>query len=217
MSVPSLAVLASGSGTNLQAILDAVAGGRLSARVGVVVSDRPGAGALRRAESAGLPTVLLPLTDRRNQEARAAHDTLLANVVADFDPDLIVLAGWMLILGPAFLNRFAGRMINVHPALLPDDDRDVVSTSVGEIPALRGSRTVRDALTRRLPITGATVHYVTATVDAGPVILREEIPILPGDVEECLHERIKAVEHRLLPQAIDLAVADHQRRDASPR
>ena len=217
MSVPSLAVLASGSGTNLQAILDAVADESLIARVGVVVSDRPGAGALGRAEVAGVPTVLLPLTDRRNQEERSAHDTLLANVVAAFDPDLIVLAGWMLILGPAFLARFAGRMINVHPALLPDDDRDVVSTSVGEIPALRGSRTVRDALTRRLPITGATVHYVTATVDAGPVILREEIPILPGDVEECLHERIKAVEHRLLPQAIDLAVADHQRRDASPR
>jgi phosphoribosylglycinamide formyltransferase-1 len=202
VTVPSLAVLASGSGTNLQAILDTVADGRLSARVSVVISDKPGAGALRRAEAAGVPTMLLPLTDRRNQEERTAHDTLLAAVVAAFDPDLIVLAGWMLVLGPVFLDRFAGRMINVHPALLPDGVSDVVPTSVGEIPALRGPRTVRDALTRRLPITGATVHHVTETVDAGPVILREEVPILPGDDEHCLHERIKAVEHRLLPEAI---------------
>ena len=204
----SLAVLASGSGTNLQAILDAVGSGNLEARVGVVVSDKPRCGALRRAEAADLPTVLLPLASRRESVVRANHDALLTRVVTAFDPDLIVLAGWMLILGPHFLDRFAGRIINVHPALLPDGAGESVSTSHGEIPALRGPRTVRDALTRGLPVTGATVHYVTETVDAGPVILREEVPILPGDDEARLHARIKAVEHRLLCTAIDLAGRD---------
>jgi phosphoribosylglycinamide formyltransferase 1 len=210
VNLPSLAVLASGAGTNLQAILDAIGDGRLNARVAAVVSDRAGSGALRRAETAGVPAVLLPLADRKDHEARAAYDALLTGVVAAFDPDLIALAGWMLILGPAFLDRFAGRIVNVHPALLPDGDGDTVSTSHGEIPALRGPRTVRDALTRGLPLTGATVHYVTETVDAGPVILREEVPILPGDDEHCLHERIKAVEHRLLPEAI-VRVLQNQR------
>jgi phosphoribosylglycinamide formyltransferase 1 len=217
VSLPSLAVLASGAGTNLQAVLDAIGDGRLDARVAAVISDKPGSGALRRAEAAGVPAVLLPLADRKDPDSRAAYDARLADVVATFDPDLIVLAGWMLILGPAFLDRFAGRIVNVHPALLPDGDGDTVPTSHGEIPALRGPRTVREALARKLPLTGATVHFVTETVDAGPVILREEVLILPGDDEQCLHERIKAVEHRLLPEAIARALADQRRVDGMPK
>ena len=167
----------------------------------VVVSDRADAGALRRAAAAGVATVSLPLADRRDPVVREAYDRRLAAVIGAFEPDLIVLAGWMLILGPRFLNTFPGRIVNVHPALLPDGDGVEVLTSHGRLPALRGPRTVRDALRQRLPATGATVHYVTSVVDCGPVILREEVAILPDDDEVGLHERIKSVEHRLLPRA----------------
>ena len=202
-----IAVLASGSGTNLQALLDAAARGSLEAEVAVVVSDRADAGALRRAVAAGVATISLPLTDRRDPVVREAYDRQLAAATAAFEPDLIVLAGWMLILGPLFLNAFPGRIVNVHPALLPDGEGVEVLTSHGRLPALRGQRTVRDALRQRLPATGATVHFVTNSVDCGPVILREEVPILPDDDEDQLHERIKSVEHRLLPRGVAMALA----------
>jgi phosphoribosylglycinamide formyltransferase 1 len=205
--VPRIAVLASGSGTNLQALLDATRHGTVEAEVAVVVSDHADAGALRRAAAAGVATVWLPLVNRLDAVAREAYDRRLAAVTSAFEPDLIVLAGWMLILTPPFLDRFSGRVVNVHPALLPDGEGIEVLTSHGRLPALRGPRAVRDALTKRLPATGATVHYVTNAVDCGPVILREEVPILPGDDEVQLHERIKAVEHRLLPRAITMALA----------
>ena len=201
-----IAVLASGSGTNLQALLDATAGGTLEAEVAVVVSDRTDAGALRRAAAAGVAAVSLPLGDRHDPVVRQAYDRRLAELLHAFEPDLIVLAGWMLILTPMFLDRFPGRIVNVHPALLPDGGGIEVLTSHGRLPALRGPRAVRDALRRRLPATGATVHYVTTTVDSGPVILREEVPVLPGDDEIRLHERIKSVEHRLLPRAVAMAL-----------
>jgi phosphoribosylglycinamide formyltransferase 1 len=197
-----LAVLASGSGTNLQALLDATACGTLEAEVTVVVSDRADSGALRRAAAAGVATVSLPLGDRHNPVVREAYDRLHA-----FEPDLIVLAGWMLILTSGFLDRFPGRIVNVHPALLPDGGGIEVLTSHGRLPALRGSRAVRDALRQRLPATGATVHYVTNAVDSGPVILQEEVPVFPDDDESRLHERIKSVEHRLLPRAVAMALA----------
>jgi phosphoribosylglycinamide formyltransferase 1 len=206
--LPRIAVLASGSGTNLQSLLDATACGALQGEVAVVISDRADAGALRRAEVAGVAAVSLPLGERRDPVARAAYDRRLAEVLRAFEPDLIVLAGWMLILTPAFLDAFPGRIVNVHPALLPDRGGDRVLTSYGRLPALRGSRAVRDALRRRLPATGATVHFVTNEVDSGPVILREEVPVLSDDDEVRLHARIKAVEHRLLPRAVAMALAE---------
>jgi phosphoribosylglycinamide formyltransferase 1 len=206
LPLPRIAVLASGSGTNLQALLDATAHGTVEAEVAVVVSDRVDAGALRRASAAGVATVWLPLVDRLDPVVREAYDRRLAVVTSAFEPDLIVLAGWMLILGPRFLNMFPGRIVNVHPALLPDGDGAEVLTSHGRLPALRGPRTVRDALRQRLPATGATVHYVTNAVDCGPVILREEVPILPDEDEGQLHERIKSIEHRLLPRAVAMAL-----------
>lgn len=203
-----IAVLASGSGTNLQALLDAVATGALDARVAVVISDRAESGALRRAVAADVAALALPLADRHDPAAREAYDRQLADILAAFHSDLIVLAGWMLILHEAFLDRFPSRVLNVHPALLPDGEAVEVLTSHGLLPVLRGPRPVRDALQRRFPVTGATVHYVTRAVDTGPVILREEVPVLPDDDEESLHERIKAVEHRLLPRAVGMALAD---------
>jgi phosphoribosylglycinamide formyltransferase 1 len=205
--LPRIAVLASGSGTNLQALLDATACGTLAAEVAVVVSDRADACALRRAASAGVATVSLPLGDRHDPVVRDAYDRRLADVLHAFEPDLIVLAGWMLILTSGILDRFPGRIVNVHPALLPDGGGAEVLTSHGRLPALRGSRAVRDALRQRLPATGATVHYVTTAVDSGPVILQEEVLVLPDDDEVRLHERIKSVEHRLLPRAVAMALA----------
>jgi phosphoribosylglycinamide formyltransferase 1 len=205
--VKRLAILASGSGTNAQALLDATRCGDLDASVAVVVSNRADAGALGRATAAGVAAVYLPLSDRRDAHVREVFDRQLADVLLVFRPDLIVLAGWMLILTPAFLARFPGRIINVHPALLPDGDGAEVTTSRGRLPALRGPRVVRDALAKQLPVTGATVHYVTTTVDSGPVLLCEEVTIYPDDDETRLHERIKWVEHRLLPRAVAMALA----------
>jgi phosphoribosylglycinamide formyltransferase-1 len=206
--MPRLAVLASGSGTNLQALLDAIAAGELAAEVAVVVSNQPNSGALARAAAAGVPGVSLPLANRRDLVVREAYDRQLADVIAAFAPDLIVLAGWMLILSPAFLDRYPGRIVNIHPALLPSDGGNEVASSHGALPALRGPRVVRDALARRLPVTGATTHWVTATVDSGPVILCEEVTIAPDDDEARLHERIKHVEHRLLPRAVAQALVE---------
>lgn len=215
--MPRLAVLASGSGTNLQSLLDAIASGELLAEIAVVVSNQPGSGALARATAASVPGVSLPLANRRDTVAREAYDRRLADVVAAFAPDLIVLAGWMLILSPAFLDRFPGRIVNIHPALLPSDGGDEVASSQGALPALRGPRVVRDALAQGLPITGATTHWVTATVDSGPVILCEEVTIAPEDDEARLHERIKHVEHRLLPRAVAQALTEISERSQFSR
>jgi phosphoribosylglycinamide formyltransferase-1 len=211
--VKRLVILASGSGTNAQAIFDAAQQREIDAQVVLLVSNRSGSVAMTRAQSAEVPTLFLPLSNRRDPQIRESYDRQLADAVATFRPDIIVLAGWMLILSPSFLTRFPGRIINVHPALLPDGAEDEVLSSQGRLPALRGPRVVRDALALQLPLTGATVHYVTETVDAGPVILREEVPIYPDDDEMELHERIKAVEHRLLPRAANMALAAARTRE----
>ena len=130
---------------------------------------------------------------------------------------MYVLAGWMLILGEPVLDRFPGRVVNVHPALLPDGSDDQVQSSCGPIPVLRGAHAVRDALQQGLPVTGATVHVVTPVVDTGPVLLREEVPILAGDDQERLHARIKQVEHELLPRAVGLALANQEAKESTWR
>lgn len=203
-----IVVLASGSGSNLQALIDAVQCGKLQATIAAVFSDRPEAGALQRAVHAGIPAVTVPLHDRRNPAARDEFEQRLAEEIAAFAPDLLVLAGWMLILGQPVLERYQGRVINVHPALLPDGPEDEIESSYGLVPVLRGAHAVRDALRQGLPLTGATVHVVTPVVDTGPVLLREEVPILEGDDQDRLHERIKHVEHELLPRAVALALAN---------
>ncbi|MGI9252152.1 MAG: phosphoribosylglycinamide formyltransferase [Thermomicrobiales bacterium] len=215
MSGNRIAVLASGSGTNLQSLLDACAAGSLDAAIVGVVSDHQ-SGALLRAVKARVPGHYLPVSDRTDAAERAAHDAKLADTLAGMRPDLVVLAGWMLLLGPVTLERFAGRIINVHPALLPEDAGDTVASSRGPVPAIRGARAVRDALRQGLPVTGATVHVVTAELDAGPVVLRQEVAIEPGDDESSLHERIKMVEHTLLPRAVAMVLAGTSAPGAAP-
>jgi phosphoribosylamine--glycine ligase len=193
-SAPRIGVLASGEGSNLQAIIDACRDGAIDAEIAIVVSHNPMAQALSRAEHAGIPAFTVPLQDRRDPVARRRHEQRLLELLAPLDLDLLVLAGWMRILSADFLARCPCPLINVHPALL-----DPVS-----IPVLRGAHAVRDAIALGLPYTGVSVHVVTPEVDAGPVILSEPVEIHTNDDEESLYRRIKVVEHRLLPQAVQI-------------
>ena len=182
----AVGVLASGSGSNLQALLDAAAGGRLAARIAVVICNVPGAGALERARNAGVPAVCLPHCDYPTREAfeAAVEETLRAHGV-----ELVVLAGFMRILGGAFVRRWWGKLVNVHPALLPS------------FPGTHGARQALDAGVR---ITGCTVHLVDEGTDTGPILAQAAVPVLPDDTEASLQARIQAQEHRLLPWAVDL-------------
>ncbi|MEI7643224.1 MAG: phosphoribosylglycinamide formyltransferase [Chloroflexales bacterium] len=209
-----IAVLISGSGSNLQALFDAQDQGDLGgAEVALVVSDRGDAYGLQRALARGVAAAHVPIPAApggpARQAARAAWEQRLANVVAAFTPDLVVLAGFMRILSPDFLQHFPDRVINQHPALLPADGGDTVTTSAGlVIPALRGAHVVPDALRHRLPVTGCTIHRVTPRVDDGPILAQAEVPVLPGDDQASLHERIKTHERRMIVQVVrELAAA----------
>lgn len=177
-------VLLSGSGTLLQALLDACAAGDVDAEVVGVVADQAGAFGLERARNAGVPAVSHELPKGAD---RAAWDAALADVVAAFQPDLVVSAGFMKLLGEAFLHRFGGRTINTHPALLPS------------FPGMHGPR---DALRAGVKVAGATVFVVDAGVDTGRILLQGAVDVLPDDDVDSLHERIKVVERRLLVQAV---------------
>lgn len=182
-------VLASGNGSNLQAILDACASGALPAQVVAVVSDKPSAFALQRAADAGVPSVHI---GRHEGEARTDYDARLADLVAGFSPDLVVLAGWMRILTTDFLGWFPGRVINLHPA------------RPGELPGTHAiERAWHEALAGERTATGVMVHLVPDEgVDDGPVLATEDVPILPDDTLELLETRVHAVEHRLLVDTI---------------
>lgn len=181
LPVPArVVVLVSGSGTLLQALLDATGAADYPARVVAVGSDRKGVEGLARAERAGVPTFAVPV---REHADRAAWNEALTGAVVEHRPDLVVSAGFMKILGPAFLAGIGCPMINTHPALLP---------------AFPGVRGVADALAYGVKVTGATVHLVDAGVDTGPVLAQSAVPVRPDDTEDTLHERIKIEERRLL-------------------
>ncbi|MFJ4099093.1 phosphoribosylglycinamide formyltransferase [Amycolatopsis japonica] len=180
-----LVVLASGSGTLLQAVLDAVEKPNFPAKVVAVGADRTGVAALTRAEHAGVPSFTVRMADHPD---RAAWDKAITEAVAAYQPDLVVSAGFMKILGAEFLARFPGRVINTHPALLP---------------SFPGAHAVADALAMAVKVTGSTVHFVDAGVDTGPIIAQEPVIVEPDDDENVLHERIKAVERRLLVETIE--------------
>lgn len=188
-----LAVLISGNGSNLQAIIDAVAAGSLDARIAVVVSNRKAAYGLERARRAHIPDRYFPLKPYRDaQRSRAEYDADLAALVNEYTPDWVVLAGWMHILSEAFLGRFPSRVVNLHPAL------------PGQFP---GAHAIDDALAAfargEVEQTGVMVHLVPdARVDEGPALAEQAVPIRAGDTRETLAERIHAVEHRLLVETL---------------
>ena len=220
-----VAVLLSGSGSNLQALLDAQDAGSLGAEVGLVLSDRADAYGLQRALGRSIPTAFVPLPrvagpPAARAAARADWERRLLGVLNTFAYDLVLLSGFMRVLSADFLAGCRAPVLNQHPALLPDPGHpfdasaasggDTVTTSAGiVIPALRGAHVVADALRRGLPVTGCTIHRVTPAVDDGPVLARAEVPILPGDDEAALHERIKAAERRLLVEVIARLAREH--------
>ncbi|MEU4827597.1 phosphoribosylglycinamide formyltransferase [Actinomadura citrea] len=185
-----LVVLVSGAGTNLQALLDACADPAYGAKVVAVGADRPDIAGTERAERAGLPAFTLCIPDF---PSRDDWDAALAETVAEYEPDLVVSAGFMKILGPRFLARFGGRTVNTHPALLP---------------SFPGAHAVRDALAYGVKVTGCTVHFVDEGVDTGPVIAQETVPVGWHDDEDSLHERIKQVERRLLVDVVGRLARD---------
>lgn len=184
-SVLSLAVLASGTGTNLQAILDACASGLVKAKVAVVVSDKPTALALDRARKAGVDGIFVDPKGR----TREGHETAVLDVLKQHAVGLVCLAGYMRILGPTLVRAFPQRIVNVHPALLPS------------FPGLHGQR---QALEWGAKVTGCTTHFVDAEVDHGPIILQAAVPVLDDDTEDTLAKRILEQEHRIYPLTVHL-------------
>lgn len=185
-----LVVLVSGAGTILQALLDACADPAYGATVVAVGADRPGVAALERAEAAGVPVFVRRVQD---YEDRESWDLALTDAVAAYDPDLVVLAGFMKLTGSKFLARFHGRTINTHPALLPS------------FPGMNGPR---DALAHGVKVTGCTVFVVDEGVDGGPIIEQAAVPVLSSDDEDSLHERIKSVERSVVVETVGRMVRD---------
>jgi phosphoribosylglycinamide formyltransferase-1 len=195
-----IVVLASGSGTNLQAILDQLHGGEEGIEVAGVGSDKPDARALERARQAGVETAVFPTSE---YEDRAARDRALGDWIEERQADLVVLAGYMQLLSPEFVGRFRNRVINVHPALLP---------------AFPGIDAVQQAIDHGSKITGVTVHFVDEGVDSGPIILQRPVPVAPSRDWEETERAIHATEHELLPETIRLIAAGRVRIDeANPR
>lgn len=180
-----IVALISGSGSNMEALADACEGGGVRGEVVAVVADRDCDG-LRLAEKRGIDAHLIEFSSFAEREE---WSTALRAQVQSYEPDLVVSAGFMRILAPAFVDAFAGKLINLHPALLP---------------AFPGAHGVRDALEHGVKVTGSTVHFVDHLVDHGPILLQEAVSVKPGDTVDTLHARIKAVEHRLLPEACRL-------------
>lgn len=186
MPVPAtrLVVLVSGAGTNLQALLDACEDPAYGARVVAVGADREAIEGLARADRAGVPTFVRKVPDFTS---RGHWDSTLTDTVAAFEPDLVVLAGFMKLVGPEFLGRFAGRVVNTHPALCP---------------AFPGTSGPADALTYGVKVTGATLFVVDEGVDTGPIIAQTTVPVEDADDVESLHERIKVAERSMLVETV---------------
>jgi formyltetrahydrofolate-dependent phosphoribosylglycinamide formyltransferase len=194
MTEARLVVMASGGGSNLQAIIDGCADGRIAATVAAVVTNVASAGALARAQRSGIPVVVLAPD---SGEARRAYDERLAAAVAPYEPAWVVLAGWMRVLTSAFLDQFPGRVVNLHPAL------------PGELPGLHAiERAYDEARSGRRAVTGVMVHLVPDEgVDDGPVLATATVPIHPNDTLAALEERVHAAEHALLVTTIGRVVA----------
>jgi phosphoribosylglycinamide formyltransferase-1 len=185
-----LVVLVSGTGTNLQALIDACEDPEFGARVVAVGSDRPGTGAVKRAEHAAIPTFVRRVPDFPD---RAAWDCSITEAVTSHAPDLVVLAGFMKLVGRSFLAAFGGRCVNTHPALLPS------------FPGMHGPR---DALDYGVKVSGCTVFLVDEGVDAGPIVGQACVPVLDDDDEAALHERIKVAERALLVETVGRMVRE---------
>ena len=186
-----IVVLVSGTGSNLQAVIDAVEAGELDVEIAAVGADRPGTYGVERSAAAGIDTFVV---DFKAYADRAAWNAALTEAVEAYQPDIVVSSGFMRIVSPEFIDAFDGKYLNTHPALLP---------------SFPGAHGVRDALAYGVKVTGCTVHWADAGVDTGPIIAQEAVAIEAGDTEETLHERIKVVERRLLVSTLAALAAEH--------
>ena len=184
VKVKNIVILASGSGSNFQAIIDAVDCGDINARISALITNNPGAYALERAKGYGIPSFLI---DPLKYSSREEYDDALLELLTGMDPGLIVLAGYMLLLGEQIVTKFKGRIINIHPALLP---------------SFKGKHGIRDAFEFGVKVTGVTVHFVDEDMDSGEIITQEAVAVLDEDTLQMLEERIHMVEHRIYPQTI---------------
>jgi phosphoribosylglycinamide formyltransferase-1 len=191
----ALGVLISGRGSNLQALLDAIEKGTLSASVRVVISNRPEAQGLGRAKAAGVETLVIP---HGRYSSRSAFDLVLVEALRERDVDLVCLAGFMRLLGPTFCAAFPNRVLNIHPSLLP---------------SFPGVDAQAQALRYGVKASGATVHFVTPELDAGPIVAQATVPVLDTDDEATLSQRILAVEHAIYPEAVGRILDGHWRLD----
>lgn len=183
MPKPRLVILISGGGTNLQAFIDACNNGDLDASIAVVISNRPGVYGLERAKQANIETQVL---DHTLYASREAFDLALADTIKQYQPDAVILAGFMRILTPGFVSQFHGKLLNIHPSLLP------------KYPGLHTHQRAIDAGDQEA---GATVHFVTEELDGGPPVLQVRVPVIPGDTADSLASRILEFEHRIYPLA----------------
>lgn len=181
-----IGVLVSGRGSNLQSIMDQIAAGVLAIKIGIVISDKANAYALERARLAGIPSLVV---ERKNYPDKATFEAAIDAALRKAKVELVVLAGFMRILGSGFVRAWSGRVMNIHPALLP---------------SFPGLDAQAQALAYGAKVSGCTVHFVDEGVDSGPVILQQAVPVLSDDTEDTLAERILVQEHRLYPEAIKL-------------
>jgi phosphoribosylglycinamide formyltransferase-1 len=182
----SIAVLISGSGTNLQSIIDAVEGKRVDAKIEIVLSNKADAFGLERAKKHGVPTVVL---DHKSYSSREAYDQAVVELLQNRGVELVVLAGFMRLLSPVFIKAFSNRIMNIHPALLP---------------SFPGLQVQKKAVEYGVRFAGCTVHFVNQECDEGPIIIQAVVPVFADDTEETLAARILKQEHRIYPQAIQL-------------
>lgn len=182
-----LGVMASGSGSNFEALMAVINQGQLNAQVQVVIYNNPAAKVKERAERWQIPALLL---DHRLFNSRESLDQAIVTTLKDYAVDWVIMAGWMRIVTPVLLTAFPQRVLNIHPSLLP---------------SFRGVRAVEQALAVGVKVTGCTVHYASAEVDSGPIIAQAVVPILPDDTSDSLHARIQIQEHQIFPRAIALA------------
>ena len=183
-----VAFLVSGSGTNMCNLVERIRAGKISAEPAIVVSNKPGVKALEKAAALGVKTVVI---DHKAFADRAAFDRALDECLSAHKIDLVVLAGFMRVLTEGFVKKYEGRLINIHPALLPK---------------FPGAHAIKDAWDAKAKETGVTVHFVDSGVDTGPIILQRKVPVLPGDTLETLEARIHELEYELYPEALKLVL-----------
>ena len=184
-----LGIMASGSGTNMEAVAKAIASGELNAEIKVVIYNNPDAKVRSRAAKYNIPSVLI---DHRHYRQREELDRVIVNTLKEYGVNWVVMAGWMRVVTQVLLAAFPGRVINIHPSLLP---------------SFKGIRAVEQALKAKVKITGCTVHLVSLEVDSGEILIQSAVPVLPKDTPETLHARIQVQEHSILPKAIAIVAS----------